>query len=894
MVGIIPQPSAGSLIVRDGAGNPIPQPSVENGYVPVAAFQISCELRYLPSSCDAKVEPRQINAFQSELLCLAERWSPNGPWDCLNPCNLATAFDTFLAGDGFTNPVAGVLCGAPTSVLFSNAAKITFCNDAGDLETMTIPDFYTNIKASLCASPDGPGNEVDAAFIYCDGTGNFLKVNIEDFITTRVTAANTSVTPLDCMAATNVQEALEEICDMFAVTLTQSDIGVPGGVAGLDGAGNLVVPFGTKLYNRLNNEYWITDYTGQDGGVFNNDAAWLAAVAATPADCVIYFPKITDGVYNFTSTNDLKQRKIRGEGITLSGPGLLPTIEMTSAQGHVTLYNTVLKMPFDLFTDTRERQKVNFLSTGDLDRSKTVQLVSADFVGYSVAWPAGDTFTAAAPGITIAGDVITFAAATMTANAFSSALIPARYGSQYTFKLAADGTFTGSLGAIVRSETEFFVIYQIPNTGAFVARYKAAGQPAVNIPITGFLDGGTSAAYFMSNAHITVDLLDAYRFQIGINGTCIYDGRLVNPILEQGPASFPAGTGNGYGYYVHRVDNPLPLSPRPKRVLCVGDSLTDDINVGWPRDVRAVLQDSLGTQIEYFNNIAVAGETLSQQRVRVDALGPLTGYTDVFMMIGTNDIQGQTALASFQANMLYLLTLFAVNNNINVCVAMPPQYYTRALAVAHGGFGQNAVNYERGGIYRTIIGSIVGQLVNQNYKISFLDTGKVFGPISANQLDYNATGNEQDRNVMDNIHSTRRGRTKLAQWFGSACLGLVMPRRSRKLAAAPVPTTWQRGGWTFTGASGINAINSFGITEDGRKWLQITMAAGTLTADTPILKLPRMMYPDAGSATIRLAAISGIAAARVAIVGPGVATSGEVQHAGATAGNFLHFVTEYD
>src|SRR6187401_1341865 len=97
MPSIFPETSAGGLAIRTGAGAPTNPPDVQNAYVPPAAYVASCTLTALPSNCDARIEPKQVNAIVSELLALSVCWDANGPWDCARLDNLCRAFNTWAA-----------------------------------------------------------------------------------------------------------------------------------------------------------------------------------------------------------------------------------------------------------------------------------------------------------------------------------------------------------------------------------------------------------------------------------------------------------------------------------------------------------------------------------------------------------------------------------------------------------------------------------------------------------------------------------------------------------------------------------------------------------------------------------------------------------------------------
>lgn len=78
-------------------GLPVGSVGVTNAYTPPGTFTVTCALRYYGSDCNiTRYNPQQINAFQSEMLCLAATLCPNGTWNCNSVCNLATAFACFI------------------------------------------------------------------------------------------------------------------------------------------------------------------------------------------------------------------------------------------------------------------------------------------------------------------------------------------------------------------------------------------------------------------------------------------------------------------------------------------------------------------------------------------------------------------------------------------------------------------------------------------------------------------------------------------------------------------------------------------------------------------------------------------------------------------------------
>jgi len=96
MSSIFPDTSAGGLIVIDhDTGMPVAQPDVENSNF-AAGFTASCDVTALPSNCNARVEPAQINAIVAELVNLYYSMAPAREWDCNEQDNIAEAFEQFI------------------------------------------------------------------------------------------------------------------------------------------------------------------------------------------------------------------------------------------------------------------------------------------------------------------------------------------------------------------------------------------------------------------------------------------------------------------------------------------------------------------------------------------------------------------------------------------------------------------------------------------------------------------------------------------------------------------------------------------------------------------------------------------------------------------------------
>lgn len=148
MAGIIPSTLAGAKVVRQQDGTVVDQPTVEYAYVPPAAFTTSCDLTYLPSDCTARLFPSQINAFQSEMMCLAQTLDPTGNWNCDQICNLSAAFIAWVE-DSLNYDILGPL---PDSVLPARLRAKTIGKTTGSMDDI-VESGWINVGGSVANLP---------------------------------------------------------------------------------------------------------------------------------------------------------------------------------------------------------------------------------------------------------------------------------------------------------------------------------------------------------------------------------------------------------------------------------------------------------------------------------------------------------------------------------------------------------------------------------------------------------------------------------------------------------------------------------------------------------------------------------------------------------------------
>lgn len=131
MPSIFPEYDAGGVNVREADGTPANPVDVQLAYSPAPVYVSTCKITALPSNCDARIEPSQINAIVSELLCFAEGLDPNGPWNCASLCNLRSAFNAWKASLDIKAFV--IISDTPPTAAQSKAGVFWWESDTGNL-----------------------------------------------------------------------------------------------------------------------------------------------------------------------------------------------------------------------------------------------------------------------------------------------------------------------------------------------------------------------------------------------------------------------------------------------------------------------------------------------------------------------------------------------------------------------------------------------------------------------------------------------------------------------------------------------------------------------------------------------------------------------------------------
>jgi len=261
-----------------------------------------------------------------------------------------------------------------------------------------------------------------------------------------------------------------------------------------------------------------------------------------------------------------------------------------------------------------------------------------------------------------------------------------------------------------------------------------------------------------------------------------------------------------------------------KSGVVFGDSLS--AGQVWVDLFRQNVEFAKGLRILRLDNFAVGGQTSAQQlaAMRKQDLKP---YDFFLIMVGTNNIQGQSGVQAYTADLNAMIDEARKANPLaTVVLGIPPLFYTRAQATHFGGLGQDSQNYDRGSLYRAALLQVAAA---RQVKVAF-GTEEDQGPIVAALL---KLGKEPV--LRDNIHGGAIMQRMIADAFARSFLSALNPPADTATAKATMPSSWAMNGTDVSQAG-------YALAPDGRVNLRGMVAVKALSV--PILKLPFSLRPN--------------------------------------------------
>lgn len=420
------------------------------------------------------------------------------------------------------------------------------------------------------------------------------------------------------------------------------------------------------------------------------------------------------------------------------------------------------------------------------------------FAAMKVAYPTGDTFSADTFAATSPiGYILTPGSADGNFHVGLTSVVPGQ---------SLSCAFSGVVGnpfiaGMVRTLNGYYIIYcSVDDAMTSLAKaVKIVSTPVVNTDLS-FLGKGTHQSYsgYFTDWEIVIE--NTNQFSVYFGGYAVGGSTTTAPIISAGFGLYPQTASDSIvvDYPVAAYGKNMSAGGNLLNAAVFGDSISAPARGCWPNYARDCLDGSDGIRLYNIDNYAVGGNTAAQQYTIMQTV-PIQNYNVVYIMVGTNDIQGGTNLATYLSTVQDMIT-YCVNNGATPIIGIPPMFYTQGQS----GRGQASVNYASGSTYRTGLKS----LAYQN-GLQVVETTKFLGPVLANYIDTVIVGNPLlagDPVVVDNIHPSELTRIKLGKAFAAATVAEF--RKYSSYATLARPETLSNKFLSFTAFTGYSVSGS--------------------------------------------------------------------------------------
>jgi lysophospholipase L1-like esterase len=338
--------------------------------------------------------------------------------------------------------------------------------------------------------------------------------------------------------------------------------------------------------------------------------------------------------------------------------------------------------------------------------------------------------------------------------------------------MAGFGTIDGTpfLAALVRHADGYVGIFTSTDDAASSIQriVKTTGVAGASSSLNPLWQGN-HASYAPKNATWSIRVEGRRRCSIYLNGWCLTSFETTGDIFEAGFGLYVSGASDG----VVVQDVVLARGRKPTRggllsVGIFGDSRSSPRLDCWPDFLPQALDQTAGLRVWKVNNLAVAGEASAAQLAALTAVGA-AAFDVVVIDIGTNDVQGGVAVATFLSNVSSMVALCKAAGK-PVILTVPDLWYTQTQAA---GGGQASTSYAAGGPYRTAILRLAAE-----QSVPVIDSPALAGPILAHYVnpalgvDLTLAG---DPSLSDNIHPTSALNRLRAREVAKAICGALLP-----------------------------------------------------------------------------------------------------------------------
>lgn len=588
-----------------------------------------------------------------------------------------------------------------------------------------------------------------------------------------------------------------------------------------------------------------------DDGITDFATPWTNAKTAAGSGGVVRVRWEDTGIYYSSS------------GLDLSGV-VIDADEKTAFQGPISLYSDIeVRRPFEVrYRDGSLSYNYRVVPRPSLQdpvpiraavpRSEHVYretLASALMSAEKLSWDTGDTWSADAIG---SASTANYSWASLTNDGYLHAnMIPVMGDNgpkdiswAWFYVLSTNA----SIGVAVRCSQGWCAVLCLGDDATMTIYKRPYGGSTTSSTLAQWIGRDTHENWLPRQARWSVRAVNAFSFSVVLNGVEIkrIDVSSLGHITDIGPAVYKgsAGTVTIQAAELMVEERQTPSALPAVGMLYVGDSKTDVTSYGsstarfpngYAHFVDAML-DFEGARLAYSYNIAVAGETVAQQKTRLAtfmATSDIDNVTDAVISLGTNDIQGSTAYTSVYSDLADMIQDL-LDLGIRVTVFVPDEYYSRALAQYYSGitnYGQNTSGYQTGSGIRSTIARVA-----TDKGVGLVDGTRATGLEIAHWLDLTYA---TFPGLCDDIHYNPMGAARIAGPIFREVFRQIAPHYTPNQLGLSIPPNWMGAGFTGTNLQ-VSVVGNSKITFHGT----ITSGSGGAAfSGGNIFVLPRHLRP---------------------------------------------------
>ncbi|QIU92155.1 phage tail fiber protein [Yokenella regensburgei] len=617
-------------------------------------------------------------------------------------------------------------------------------------------------------------------------------------------------------------------------------------------------------------------------GVIDNSAALLAAAQALNFTGVIHFPLSGGNNYKFSNifqwyTDNITLDVDNGVKFTVPDAGYIGNaakwlhtvdVDFVNETGTCTFQHTPA-------TNRRAADRPLWLDIDNRDSSRWIPVDATTDLGYFSFDQRDDIRSAAS----VSSNPSAFAVTNTDLYITQFGMLKCYPGESLNFTADSPTATSVANAGIIQCEDRRYWFWSGGN-GVDGLIPPIATKPigsAVTVESIAYQGMNTHASYFMFDSVVTIRIDSKRRFTILLNGYAIHTQETPSDILEYGCGVQGLGQITLKDMTVHK--GVTADTGKFLRVASWGDSLTgSSMPTTWAKILEDMLDASNGIRISKFDNYAVPGAGSGDQLAAMGSVA-VGSYNYHFILIGTNDIQGQSGVTTYISNVHAMINNI-LNNGSRVILGVPPMWYTQAQLPGGGG---GAVNYEKGKLYRS---ALMREVASWNSpRVRLVDLTTVTGPVLADfrnsSLNPELAGQHKDPAVYDCLHLTQNTQFLVARAFSKAFMGDINDKGDGMVVSDAALSGIGTNGWSSAAGAVYRRIPGNMVCINAIMNNSVPGAVNNVAIAT----LPRAIWPKSGES--------------FCVAGDGtqgritISTTGVVTLYGISGGNFVQICVTY-